>query len=281
MDALLLMAERATRLLAEGRGKGWGPKPSWLRATLDFTFVGLRRGSTLLDLKAPCLGDTADRKVFQGHLWRDPLRPEDTALDLAAYAIKEARDGNPSGARFDRSVLQAIQGLGQAAGTAGVRYELEALDGVGAGFVLDDQICQKLAPISEDIPAPKAYIVSGRLDQIMHRDGHFRLIFEKGKKLTGRVDSKFIDIESLRPHWGKPTTIEGIVSFRSDGRARLIEARRIRVRSNGDCVFDELPTQSKLIDTDLEKKAAAFDPMTIIGKWPGDESVEELLSLLS
>ena len=278
MDALLLIAERSTRLLVEGRGTGSGPMPSWLRATLDFTFCGLRPGSTLLDLKAPCLGGTAHSRAFQGHLWPDSPSLDDTALDLAAYAIEEARDGNPSGTRFDSSVLQAILEFGQAVGTPGVRYELESRE--GAGFVLDDEICQKMSLVSENIPPPRAYIVSGRLDQITHKDGHFRLVFETGEGLTGRVDPEHIDIESLRPHWGKPTTIEGVVSFRADGRARLIEAHRINARNAGDGIFEELPTQSELIDEALERRAASFDPMNIVGKWPGDESVEELLALL-
>lgn len=280
MDALLLMAERSTRLLVEGRGKGSGPKPSWLSATLDFTFCGLRPGSTLLDLKAPCLGDTAHSRAFQGHLWRDSPSLDDTALDLAAYAIEEAQGGNPSGTRFDNSVLQAILEFGRAVGTPGVRYELESQEGAGAGFVLDDTICQKMSLVAENIPPPRAYIVSGRLDQITHKDGHFRLVFETGKGLIGRVSSEHIGIESLRLHWGKPTTIEGIVSFRADGRARLIEAHRIDSRNDGDSIFEELPMQCELIDEALERRAASFDPMNIVGKWPGDESVEELLALL-
>ena len=281
MDALLLVAERSTRLLAEGKGTGSGPRPSWLRATLDFTFVGLGSGSTLLDLKAPCLKETAGSHLRQGHFWRDPVNPDDTALDLAALAIKEAQSGSPTGSRYDNSVLEAIQELGKAAGFSGVRYEMESNDEKGNGFVLDEQICQGI-PLPEDsIPNPRAYVVSGILDQITHKDeGHFRLVFKEGENLVGRVDPECLEVECLRPHWGMAITIQGIVSFRSDGEAKSILARRINARAKGDGVFEKLPKQGKLIDADLERKSQAFDPMIIVGKWPGDESIEELLAML-
>ena len=59
IDALLRTAEAATRLLITGRGAGRGTKPSWLRASVDFMITGIESGSTVLDIAAPFLGDTA------------------------------------------------------------------------------------------------------------------------------------------------------------------------------------------------------------------------------
>ncbi len=41
MDAIFVIAERTTRLLATGAGSGRGKKPRWLEATIDFTVTGV------------------------------------------------------------------------------------------------------------------------------------------------------------------------------------------------------------------------------------------------
>ena len=54
-----------------------------------------------------------------------------------------------------------------------------------------------------DTPEPRAFIVSGRLDEIKHGNGRFRLVVAQGSALLGRVDPTSLDVEALRPLWGK------------------------------------------------------------------------------
>ena len=276
LEAFRSLAERSTRLVFEGAGKGRGPNPSWLKATIDFTVAGLTPGSTALAIEAPCLKDTAHQQLAQGHLWRDPPSPDETAIDLAAYAIEEARSGDSSGERIDGSVLQAILKLGKAGGT----YELDTPDEGGARFLLDEESCQQIQELSESVPEPRAWIVSGRLNQIKHSDSSFRLDLTSGNSLAGRLDPKFLDQEALRPLWGNQATVEGMVHFKTNGRPHLIYARQVHARVDGDHVFEELPTLSNLFDPEKEKRAIAFDPKDLAGLWPGDETIEELLDLL-
>ena len=69
MEALLVTAERTTRLLATGAGSGRGAKPQWLDATIDFTITGLKSGSTIFDIEAPQLSETAYAQFVQEDLW--------------------------------------------------------------------------------------------------------------------------------------------------------------------------------------------------------------------
>ena len=73
LDALIKMAESATRFLATGEGSRRGPRPGWLQASVDFTITGLNPGSTVLDIEAPHLGETAHEEFFKGESW--PERP--------------------------------------------------------------------------------------------------------------------------------------------------------------------------------------------------------------
>ena len=280
VGALVETAERATRLSAIGEGKSRGSKPGWLNATVDFTVTGLKTGSTVIDLEAPSLRDTAYGVFAQRDLWREQPDLDDTALDLAALAIEEAGTDCPEGDRFDGSVLDAILKFARSGGTSGISYELIPRDSARGHFTLDEQVCARVKKQVSNIPPPKAFVVTGMLDEIKHGGGRFRLLLEKNSYILGRLNADFLDVEALRFLWGKPTTVEGIVHFKVNGQPRLIEARKISSRIEGDDVFAEMPVGNR--DTQRVSMASAktADPKDLAGAWPGEEPIEELLAEL-
>ncbi len=165
-----------------------------------------------------------------------------------------------------------------------MRYELVPQGAAHRLFALDDNACMGVRDRLRDIPEPRAFIVSGRLDEIKHGNGRFRLVVAQGSALLGRVDPTSLDVEALRPLWGKHATVEGIVHFKVNGQPRLIEARRISGHQGGDNVFEEMPSvevkESHSLFPVPRKEVAAFDPIELAGAWPGDEPIEDLLEQL-
>jgi hypothetical protein len=278
LDALLKTAERATRLLATGEGSGRGPKPRWLDASVDFTVIGLNSGSTVLDIEAPRLGETAYEESAQQEFWCEQPNPEDTALDLAALAIEEAGTADTPGDRFDSAVLEAILMFKKA---AGIRYQLIPQGSARGGFALNEHVYARIDERLKSLPAPKACIVSGRLDEIGQGGGRFRLLLGQDSYLLGKLDSDSLDTAAL---WGKPTTVEGIVHFKANGQPRLIEARRMSGCAEGDNVFGEMPsaeqTGQQRLGMAQDGRVRSIDPMVLAGAWPGDEPIDELLAQL-
>ena len=289
VEALLETAKRATRLLATGEGTGRGKTPQWLKDAADFTLTGLKPGSTILDIEAPSLRDTAyeafaiqDLLADGGETCQTAL--DDTALDLAALAIREAQEDNPAGERFDGAVLEAILRFRKAAGDPGVRYEMKSRTSTHGNFLLDDPACARIEERLNSIPSSRAFIVSGRLDRIEHDTAKFRLIVDWSAPLLGKLAGEALDVELLRSLWGEQTTVAGMVHFKHNGQPRLIEARRIRGYMKGDSVFQEMPsaevpTRGVLTREEIRKGRAA-DFMELWGTWPGDEPLEELLAQL-
>ena len=142
------------------------------------------------------------------------------------------------------------------------------------GSSLTTRRAQEIKVRLDEIQAPRPFVVSGRLDKIEHGNGSFRLLVNRGAKLPGRLDSDSLSPETLRPLWGKQTTVEGLVHFKANGQPRLIEARRISGRVDGDHVFEELPS------TGSRTPGRSFDPIDLAGAWPGDEPIEDLLAQL-
>lgn len=293
LKALVKTAESATRLAATGRSSGRGAKPRWLKAALDFTVTGLEVGSTTLTIDAPRLGDIPDPELAQQDLWIRQPSAEDTSLDLGARATAEVQSSAAPGDYFDGNVLRAILGLGKAVKTRGVRYELSPENRAGTGFVLEASDCAAIEERLHLIPAPRAFVVSGRLDEIGHGLGRFRLLLDGGS-LPGRLDRTHLDVELLRPLWGKRATVQGVVHFKSNGLPRLIEARRISGHAEGDMIFETMPEaeagvgkpadaqsgreRPTAVSSAVGKAMRRVDPMILWGTWPGDESIEELLA---
>ena len=295
LKALVKTAESATRLAATGRSGGRGAKPRWLKAALDFTVTGLEPGSTTVAIEAPRLGEVPNLDLAQRDLWLRQPGAEDTSLDLGARATAEVQSAAAPGDYFDRNVLQAILELGTAVKTPGARYELIPGNRAGAGFVLEASACPKIKERLQSIPSPRAFVVSGRLDEIGHGLGRFRLLLAEGS-LHGRLDRSQLDVELLRPLWGKQATVQGVVRFKSNGRPRFIDARRISARAEGDTIFETMPEagpgagsladatteteRSEPVSQALDKAMRHVDPMILWGAWPGDEPIEELLAQL-
>lgn len=285
LSALIKTAERATRLLAIGEGLDSGRKHKWLEKSVDFVITGLTPGSTILEIEAPCFADTAKDIFAQTDFWRKSPTPEDTAIDLAAQAIMEAQSDNPAGDCFDASVLESILDLSRAVHSPGVSYELHSVGRAGLKVVLEGDASQGISEKLKKLPVSRAFITNGKLDEIRHSGGRFRLILNNGLQLLGRVHPEYLDGEMLRPLWGKSATVEGIVHFKANGQPRLIEARRICEYVEGDMVFAEAPAayaskqQTTMFPPQMDATSKT-DPMNLWGAWPGDEPIEELLEQL-
>ena len=286
LDALIKVSQRATSLLATGEGTCKGARPAWLNGALDFTVTGLTAGSTVIGVESPRLAHLAGSPFAQDDLWLDSVRPEpdDTALDLASQAIREAQAQEASGDRFDGAVLDAIVGLGNAVRSDDVCYELSTTAAKSIGFVLDRPACREIKARRRSIPRPQAFIVSGKLDQIAHGSRRFQIEVGDGAVLYGRWSAEAGDLEALRPLWGKPATVRGMVHFKANGQPRLIEADRIAASDDRDRVFEKLQqAEESLLPGSMNLRGQlgrAANFMDLVGTWPGDESVEELLAAL-
>ena len=286
LEALLETAERTTRLIATGEGSAKGTRPAWLTRCLDLTVTGLSPGSTILGLDAPCLSEAAGPEAFeQKDLWRESPDDEDTALDLAALAIAEVGRPDSPGDRFDASVLEAVMGFQKAVRDEGARFQLIPSSPRRGRFELTDATFALVRERRTQLPEPRAFIVHGKLDEIRHSGGRFRLQMDNGHQLPGRLHVEFLSGESLRPLWGHPATIEGMVHFKLNGQPRFIEARKISAPAAGDAVFSVLPqVPARIAEGELFPELAQptrdSDPMSLWGCWPGDEPLDELMDLL-
>ena len=278
--ALCKTAESATRLFSFGSGTGIGGNPSWLTESTNFTVTGLTQGSTVIQIKAPLLRETTKNIFAPRDFHLNPPGLKDTALDLVAYAIEDAGNENSTGEYYDSYVLEAMRKLGRPTQKGEVQLELIPQGSAHGKFILNKTVYQKLSNLKQSMPKQQTFIVSGRLDQINYKSRNFHLSIGQNSKILGRLQPESLDIEDLRQFWGKLVTIEGMVHFKVGGKPRIIEARKIGARSEGDELFEKLPEIHPLFSKTDEYRAQSFNIRDIFGTWPGDETIEELMAAL-
>ena len=283
LDVLLESSERGLRLAVQGESVKRGKVPSWLSKSLDFTITGLEEGSTVLDLEAAVLGETALEQIAEQDLWYSKPAPEDTALTLLSRSVRDTTSENLESDTYDAGVLEGLLSFEPILRNFAQRIEFDSDERPRERFELGCDEIEKIRRLKTYTPEPMTFVVSGELDMIQHSSKRFHLMVSDRQSIPGTVDPEFLSAEDLRQWWGKKVTIKGMVHFRPSRKVRLIEAQVIKAKAVGEEVFERVPVPSTTMDLfeSPRRLVPTHGPlMEVWGKWPGDESIEEILAAL-
>ncbi|HUE81389.1 MAG TPA: hypothetical protein VMM84_04675 [Pyrinomonadaceae bacterium] len=283
IDTLTETSERGLRLAVQGESIKRGPVPGWLSRSLDFTITGLTTGSTTIIVEAPRLGETAPEQIKQQDLWYSKPTPDDTAISLVSRSVRDVIEGNVESNAYDKGVLDGLLCFDTFFKCYGSKLVVQATR-PSETFSLSHKELQRIRELKAEIPEPIALLISGKLDVIQYSSPKFHLALSNGQVILGTIDRDILSVEDMRQFWGKKVTIKGILHFHPGRKVRLLEAQSIKVAEEGEEVFERLPSPAKplvLFDSEVQKLNASAALHDIWGKWPGDESIDELLAALS
>lgn len=276
-------AERVLRLAIEGQSIKKGPMPPWLSKSTDFILVGIKRGSTTLMVDAATLGEVAPDHIAQMDFWHTPPKASDTALTVLTRALNDVSGEKLESELYDSGVLDTLLDFKQLLRNNDVLIKLKAEKRPDEGFTLDKTTFHTIQKIKQATPEPQTVLVSGLLNTIEHSRKRFQLAVKNEETLRGGIEETAISSEQMRKLWGQQVTVKGVLHYKASGKPRFLEAQLIQASQAGDEVFEKLavPKSVTHIWAEIKSEVAGRDLVAEIwGKWPGDESVEEVLSLL-
>ncbi|MFH0992140.1 MAG: hypothetical protein V1799_19230 [bacterium] len=282
INALSVGSERALRLVLEGESVKKGPIPEWLARSSDFVLTGVRKGSTSLVIQAPQLGDIAPEQIKQQDLWNEVPSPEDTALSILSKSVRDANRENYDSDRYDPGVLDALLECKRLLNGDDIQIKISSKERATEGFTLKRSAFDKIEALKLATPEPQAVLISGFFDMIQHSRRRFTLRMENNEVVRGKIDEGSFSVESMRDLWGKKVTIKGTMYYAASKKPRLIEAQVIVAQRAGDEILRDLklPLQVSEVITHLHKESHQGIVSEIWGKWPGDESTEQILEAL-
>src|SRR5689334_15378484 len=284
VDTLTETCERGLRLAVQGESVKRGPIPGWLAQSLDFTVTGMKKGSTTFLVDAPLLGDTAPDQIKQQDLWFSKPTTEDTAISLVSRSVKEVVSMNFESNAYDKGLLEGLLSFDTFFKTYGDRVTVTAIGRAVENFSLSPVELEKVKELKAEIPEPIVTVISGKFDVIQYSRSKFHLLLSNDQVILGTIDRDILYVEDMRKFWGKKVTIKGVVHFHPGRKVRLLEAQSIKLAEAGEEVFERLPLPGKpltLFEMEIQKLNVYPALSEIWGKWPGDESIEELLAALT
>lgn len=273
----------AVRMAVEGASATRGARPRWLDQAADVRLVdyGASDGATLLHVEAPALGEAAPEIYEQGQLWPQ-LPPEDaTAVDLLASSVADVRRQNPESSLYDLKLLQRLAKLKRVFDSGLSAVGLPAGSNGAPRVPLDREAAASALSLSERTPAPREVRVVGKLDMIRHSTRSFALKMSDGAEVRGVLEGDQ-SVESVSRWFGQKVLVLGRAVYRPSETLLRLDARAIESGEGQAALWEKVPPpMSRKPRIERFKPGEAKRWLdSFFGKWPGDETEEELLAML-
>jgi hypothetical protein len=284
-ECVLLSAVEGNSALHRGR------PPRWLSESVDFSLTGIEKGSTVLAVEAPVLSDTLD--IDRLLLIPEKLR-DGSAIDAGMEAMRSVSAGNGLAGQskvgnewegVDKNLLNELYSFQQLLGKGEGRIEFSSLGnfGFGEAVVLNQRTFERIKELKDAIPSHKQVLLKGTFDALRSSSGLLEFIID-GRRVRARLSGRQ-KVEAVRDLLNEEVTINGIAHYGMNGLLTGIEVERMHKTTAFDSNYFAILSDSISEKTDLDllrkkqgvQRTKADD---LIGKWPGDESIDDLLRQL-
>ena len=277
LHMLIEGSRQALRVRTEGRSRARGTPPRWITAATEFT-VQIKEGSTLLEIEGPSLREADPEQFRQEELFRaiDADRP---AVDFLMSSLEAAVEGETRSTEYDKQMLRFLRGFTGVFGHGIDRIEFVSNGELNAkSLYVEPATVSRLQEMEAKIPPPQHVNVTGRLNVIRYSDHMFELEVG-GDRIKGIAEH-----EDLIAMWGKEVFVSGTAYFTATGLIQRIDADVIRAATQEELtLFDVAPTPIGA-PLEVQHMSRSQGPRSglsaIFGKWPGDETDDQILAEL-
>jgi hypothetical protein len=278
------LVRQSVDMVFRGQSTAKGKRPSWLTAASDVALISVSGGEvSVLTFEAPTLGDAAPELFRQGEFpWTDRPDPNDTGFDLLGDVLRDVAQGNAESERFDARLLSELWGTRKVFKRAYSDLTLLSRrhDADEPAF-LNSATLATAKRLHDTTPRPQAAMIVGKLDMIRDSTQTFALIMDDGQEVRCMMAEE--EVATLTPLFKRRVAVSGRAVFRASGRLLRLEADSVREAAPSDQIFAKIPKPNASrfdVRRVLKEQSQKHGVAAIIGKWPGDESDEQIAEWL-
>lgn len=269
-------SRRALRVRTQGRSTARGSLPRWIAAATDFT-VEIKEGSTVLEIDSPSLEEADPDEFRQADLFPE-VDPKRSAVDYLIESVAAASDGEAQAKLYDKQLLHVFGGFRGVFRYGVTRVEFSPTQPDTGGLGVEPSSLRRFQEVEAKIPPPQHVNVAGKLDVIRHSDRTFDLVVG-GEHVRGIAEGA--DLQTL---WGQQVLLSGTAHFAASGAIQRVEADIIRSATEQELELFEVtpsPIGGRLLVQQLSRPQGPRSGLNaIFGKWPGDETDDQILEEL-
>jgi hypothetical protein len=266
-----------------GASHARGRPPHWLDATSDIRFVEIEGGdTTVLHFEAPTFGDAAPELYEQVEFW--PSRPDHrhTGFEVFAELLRDIAAQNRESNRFDPALLRGFRGFSRVFDGFFREARIEDARTDARDFaVLTPATIDSARCLGAEAPPARRVRVVGVLDMIRESTQSFAIRLDSGDEIRGILaEGSLSRVSSL---FNERVAAEGRGVFRPSGGFLRLDADVIVPGEGVSDLFSRVPIPlAKQTHTSQWQRTqtASTGVNAFFGRWPGEETEEELLAAL-
>jgi hypothetical protein len=262
-----------------------GRPPTWVRRASDIRLVDVEGNTnTELVFEAPPIAEAAPELYHRSDNWPPLPAPEVTGFDLFADLLGDIEAQNQASDRYDAPLLTRLKRLrtffNQGFEAVEPLLGLPATPGSTLGTTRSRP---RLAPAVLDAakellaatPGPQRTRIVGKLMRVDATTGSMALLLDSGDEVRGSLVEKGGD--ELATLLDTRILVFGQVIYRPSRRVLRLDVDRVRAALDTDAFFNFLPepVDGPLVTEEHHRRNVEALRNTF-GKWPGDESDEEI-----
>lgn len=270
--------QRALRFRIEGRSTARGTQPTWLRSAAQFDLlIEPQAEPGVFRVESRPLAQALPASLHASGALAE-LDPSRTAVDLFEGGLEDALAGATDSDKFDEGLVETFSTFARL-----FDQGVEAIEIInGRTIPINSEGVERVVRLRRQIPPPQAVRIAGTLDTIRHSDRVFTLVLESGAVVKG--DAERLDPAQMAALFGQEVVVSGMAVFRPSGSVLRIEAEQMQqVSPQQASLWSRMP-KPILAPLDTRSLRSPQDERSglnaIYGRWPGDESEEELVAAL-
>ncbi len=280
--SLKQIATGALQIRLFGVSSNKGRKTDQVTKALKIKLSDLKKGSTVLELECEPFKTSAigkQRNLFNSEI--SEILPNQTPIGLVIETFKEALQQKDEVAYLDKPLLKKLKAFEKIFISPSETITFSNKGSI-SDFQLHKKDFKKIKVLEESMPEPQEIIINGIVDELKYSKLRVSIATKEGS-VHGVLNDENFEPESISKYWGKEVTIAGSAYYHPNGKMSFIYIERIFEPAQADKYFSKLSKKETVEQQILRQQKQLKNQNNladIVGQWPGDESIEEILNTL-
>lgn len=248
---------------------------------LKISLSNLKPGSTILELECEPFKKTLDG--YQGDAFRPDILgnlPDETPMSLVMESFREALNYKEETNHLDKSLLKKLKTVEKL-----FLSKTEAItisnEGRTPSLELKKVDFKKIRSLEESIPEPHEIIINGVVEELKYSKLKVTINTKEGP--VSGIISENLDPSEISKYWGKDLTIAGIAHYQPSGKLSVLYIEKVFEPQEADKYFSK-PSRKETVEQQIQRQQKELKHSNrlgeIVGQWPGNEEIEEIINTL-
>lgn len=277
-QSITTIARGALQVKLIGVSNEKGRRSERISTALKIRLSDVKKGSTILELECDPFKSTLDGQP--GDLFKSEILeqlPDKTPMSLVIESFRQAMNYNEDSTFLDKPLLKKLKDFKRIFVSNDESLTITN-QGVVPEITLKKSDFKKIGVLEESIPDPQEVIINGIVEELKYSKLRVGIATKQGN--VNAVLSEELEPIEISKYWGQELTIAGRMHYLPSGKPSFIYIERIFKPDEFDSYFSK-PVNKLTIEQQIQKKIKSQKHTNflgeVVGQWPGEEQIEDIL----